>query len=121
MILTNTLFFLSFVAAIGSYWFLKRWSVSGPKHTMSRFAVSVMSGLSFWVTTTYVAWLLGADLTIGTVERGEMGENWWLPIATIVFTVLGYWGLRPNRENPNIEIRQGRPYNDSESSTKDRQ
>ncbi len=55
-----------------------------------RLLFCVMVGLSFWTTSIYVAWLLGFELQVGTVQNGDMNKHWWLPSIVILWTVLTY-------------------------------
>jgi hypothetical protein len=69
-------------------------SISKTKHwndKIMRVVFSLLVGLSFWITSVYVFWLMGFDLQVGTIENGKMHEQWWLPSVVIFWTVLAYY------------------------------
>jgi len=87
--LTLSLWFLSF--AIGAITF----NITKDKLTLiGRIVFSIMLILTVWVSSTYAAWLIGFEISIGTVKSDLMAENWWLPIVTIVWTILTYFAFR---------------------------
>lgn len=83
--LTFVLWFFSFA--------LIALSLRNTKHLVAkrmRILFCLMVGLSFWVTSTYVFWLMGFELQVGTVQNGDMDKQWWLPSIVILWTVLTY-------------------------------
>lgn len=56
------------------------------------FAVCVFLGV--WGSLTYALWLAGVPLKIGTIERGIMGEQWWLGPFCLIWAGLAYTQLR---------------------------
>ena len=87
--LTMFLWFVAF--AIGAISF----SITKEKlSVLGRCFFSLMVILSVWVTSTYIAWLAGFEVSIGTVKAGLMAENWWLPLATIIWTIFSYFAFR---------------------------
>jgi len=63
-----------------------------------RIVFSLLVGVSFWITSVYVFWLVGFELQVGTIQDGKMHEQWWLPSAVIFWTVLAYYVSR-NKTN----------------------
>jgi hypothetical protein len=59
-----------------------------------RIAFCLMVGLSFWITSVYLFWLIGFDLKVVTIENGKMHEQWWLPSAVVFWTVLTYYSAK---------------------------
>lgn len=56
------------------------------------FGVCVFLGV--WGSVTYALWLMGIPLTIGTIERGIMGGQWWLGPFCLIWAGLAYVQLR---------------------------
>lgn len=96
-LLTTSLWLLSFIA--GGIGFTKIYRTA---EGFSGFAVRLMFGLylalSVWVVSTYLLWLFGVELKIGTIQDGAMAENWWLPIITVAWTYLIFRALRSRGE-----------------------
>lgn len=72
-------------------------SISKTKHWDAKFmrvVFCLMVGLSFWITSVYVFWLIGFDLQVGTIESGKMNNQWWLPSVVIFWTALTYYTSR---------------------------
>lgn len=90
-VLTLLLWLISFVIMGIVYTWQKNWGCAGLIGKLVRIAFSVMCGLSFWVISTYILWLAGINLDIGTVKNGKMSENWFLPIVTPAWTLALYW------------------------------
>ena len=64
-----------------------------------RLAFSLMMLLTAWIGSTFIFWLLGYELKIGTVDQGLMGENWWLPFVTALWAGLTYIGFNKSPRN----------------------
>jgi hypothetical protein len=50
----------------------------------------VIAGLAMYSNLAYLLWIAGYPLAIGTVASGKMGENYWLPPATLLYAVFLY-------------------------------
>lgn len=64
-----------------------------------RFTFAVSLFLAVWSCSSYALWLCGAPLNIGTIERGHMGEQWWLGPVCLVWAGLAYVELRRETKN----------------------
>ena len=84
--LTISLWFCSFICIAISISKTKHWDAK-----FMRIVFSILVGLSFWITSVYIFWLMGFDLQVGTIQEGKMHEQWWLPSAVIFWTVLAYY------------------------------
>ena len=84
--LTILLWLLSFLRIAVSITQTKHWDAK-----FMRVLFCLMVGLSFWITSVFVFWLIGFDLQVGTIENGKMNEQWWLPPVVIFWTVLTYY------------------------------
>jgi hypothetical protein len=84
--LTISLWFLSFACIALSFTKTKHWDAK-----FMRVAFCLMVGLSFWLTSVFVFWLMGFSLQVGTIENGKINEQWWLPSVVIFWTVLTYY------------------------------
>ncbi len=94
LLVTLTLWFLSFAIAGGAFWKTKQRGNVNIPYTLLRIMFSLMVGLTVWSTTTYILWSLGMDLAIGSVSHGTMSEHWWLPPASLLFAILLYLDLK---------------------------
>lgn len=61
-----------------------------------RLSFGIVVFLAVWSTTSYALWAMGVTLTIGMIERGIMGEHWWLGPACIVYAAFIYAQLKRN-------------------------
>lgn len=50
--------------------------------------------MSVWTCSTDLLWRLGIPLRIGAIERGSMGETWWIGPVCVLWSVLVYWEIR---------------------------
>jgi len=87
--LTIALWLCSFICIAISFINTKHWDGK-----FMRILFCLMVGLSVWVTSVYSFWLFEFELKVGTVQNGKMNENWWLPSAVLVWTVLTYYSGR---------------------------
>lgn len=59
-----------------------------------RVVFAVMLTFAVWACVAYALWLAGAPLKIGTIERGIMGEQWWLGPLCLIWAGLAYVEIR---------------------------
>lgn len=60
----------------------------------TRLSFSLAVFLAAWSNTAYALWAMGVQLTIGTIERGIMGQQWWLGPTCILYAVFVYSNLK---------------------------
>ncbi|WP_196161811.1 hypothetical protein [Reinekea sp. G2M2-21] len=65
---------------------------------LGRILFSIMLTLSSWLLISYIAWVLGVELDIGTVSDGKMQEHWWLPIVALIMAVFSYFAFKKDEQ-----------------------
>lgn len=50
--------------------------------------------MALWSCTAYAFWLAGVQLKIGTINRGIMGDQWWLGPLWLIWAALTRYELR---------------------------
>lgn len=59
-----------------------------------------IAGLALYSNLAYLVWIAGFPLAIGTVAHGQMGANYWLPPATLLYAVVLYTILKRSANRP---------------------
>jgi hypothetical protein len=59
-----------------------------------RLAFAISLFMAVWACSSYALWLWGAPLSIGTIARGHMADQWWLGPVCLIWAGLAYVELR---------------------------
>ena len=98
--LTILLWLLSFSLIYFSLRKTEHWvcSYTSIIDNVARFSFAIMVGLSFWLSSVYLFWLMGFQLNVGMIADGSMSEYWWLPLASVLLTMLNYFASKPKKK-----------------------
>lgn len=96
--LTTSLWLGSFLVIGAALTLTKAWR-RDPHSNLNVFMFCALAGLSFWTISCYIAWMMGADVKIGTVTEDRMAEHWWLPPLCLFMTSVSYFLAKPSNED----------------------
>jgi len=64
------------------------WPSSKALYGVLRLSFSGVVGLAVFSNLAFVVWAAGSPIALGVVERGQMGEHYWLGPFTMLYAIL---------------------------------